>query len=116
MLADVSERERRLCPGFALVIHLQLRLPGVGRCPRGTARLDGPLSRSTTSAEKTGWLAGCPLAACGAKCYYTGVTAALCAETGLQHSLEITEENTEAVCNDFHSEGRINAYGSNCLG
>lgn len=62
------------------------------------------------------WLAGCPLAGWSAKCYYTGVTAALCSETVPQHSPEIRVVNTEAVCNDFHSEALINAHGSNCFG
>lgn len=33
------------------------------------------------------------------------MTTALCSETTLEYSPEILAENTEAVCNDFHSEG-----------
>lgn len=115
MLADVSEGKRpghrhRLCDSSSA------ETAWSERRPQGTTWLKSPQSSSTMSVENAAWLASCPLAGCSAKCYYTGVTTALCSETGLQHSPEIRVENTEAVCNDFHSEGYINAYDSNGLG
>lgn len=93
----------------APVIHLGAEAARSG-CPAGTAWLQTPLSISTMGVNR---LAGCLLAACSTKCYYTGETAALCAEAVLQHSLEIGMENREAVYNDFRSQAFINARGSN---
>lgn len=114
---NVGRRQRReeARAGLVLVIHLRLSLFGVGNIHRaqlGWRALRALAPRALKGLA--GWLAGCPLAGCSAKCYYTGVTSALCSKNGLQHSLEIKVENMEAVYNDFHSGGFIN--GCNCLG
>lgn len=87
---------------LASVIHLRLKLVEVGdvhgaRFGWRALGAAGPQVLKRLAAWLAGWLAGCPLADSSAKCYYTGVTTALCSKTGLQHSLETRKQKQFAM-------------------